>query len=147
MDSGSTVSTTTAVIIALSSGLLGSTLGILRAFVIAWRSETRNRRARLLALEYELRGDRLVMEGLLAGQLVPARLSCSTWSKLSVELALDVSSDTYLRLQDFYWLYPDRSESYERLRTGGANDQERRNLEHWRELCDLAQLQVTGELH
>ena len=147
MDGDSGVSTTEAIAIALGSGLLGSVLGVTGSFAVAWRADARQRRARLTAMEHELRGNRLVIEGWQSGTEADLRLSDAMWTRLKVDLALDVRKQTHETLASLYFLFADAERICTTISSGEADEKEVKDIKHWHGLCYDSQAFVTGELH
>ncbi len=108
------------VLIALLGGLVGSMIGVIATLGITWRGEARQRRARLRAIEHELRANRTIIEACLSGQSPPSALSAKTWERVNVDLALDTPDSVYKSLQNFYWLYVDAEGVCNRRRQAGG---------------------------
>jgi hypothetical protein len=133
------------------SGLIGGAAGATLAFLGSWglvkRAEGRARKAKLKAIESELRANRVLIEAVVNGDDPPGQLSRDIWDRTNIDLAVDTSSDTYKALQNFYWLFAAADPCWHRVKEGKASGKDKENLNYWRDQCYAAQVCITGEMH
>jgi len=139
--------TTANVISGLIGGAAGSVLTFFGGWFLATRSERRHRRARLTAIESELKNNEVFVEGALEGNAPPFKLSDYTWEKIHVDLSLDMPRDEYRKLQNSYRLFPDAKSACDRLINGMATEQDEKNLQFWLQSLRQGRALVTGRLH
>jgi len=145
MDGDST--TTSDFAIALLGGLTGSVLTFLGTWTLTARRERRERRARLRSMEYEVRSNKVTVEGVLEGREMPFPLRRATWDKVHIDLAADVPEVALERLQIVYGLFDETDERCRRVVAGQAVNSDKSNLEFWRDLCEECQMYLIGELN
>lgn len=133
------------------AGLIGggaaSVLTFAGALYLQRHNEQRLRRARLSALETELRWNRVIIHSLIREKQMMGDLDNHCWRDNYVPLAADLPEKAYSDLRLLYFAFARVEESYDRLRQGKGDKEVREFLEWWS--GDVKRLQVTlaGELH
>ncbi len=139
--------TSSNVISGLIGGAAGAALAILGSWGLVKRAEGRARKARLTAIESELRANRVLIEAVVKGDDPPGQLSRDIWDRTNIDLAVDTSSPAYKALQNFYWLFAAADPCWHRVKEGKESGKDKENLNFWRDQCYEAQLRITGEMH
>ena len=138
--------TTDVWLIAIAGGAAGSVFTLAGGWLLAKRGERRNRLARLRAIEHELRGNKVAVDAALDGNPLPVDVNATTWSGISVALALDLPQEAYEELQTVYWTFHSNHTNYQRVAVNGGDKKDRKALAPWREDVEDAQFLVAVEL-
>ncbi|MDP2949196.1 MAG: hypothetical protein Q8P22_06635 [Chloroflexota bacterium] len=135
----------------LVAGLVGGATGSVLTFVgglyLQTRAERRLRRARLLALETELRWNRMNVESVAKNEFIGQDLTDHCWRDNYVALAADLAARTYSDLRLLYHVFRSAAECYDRVRHAEASKEDREFLVWWSEQALRSQALVTEELH
>lgn len=135
------------VLAGLIGGVGASVLTFAGALYLQTHNEQRLRRARLSALETELRWNRMIIHSLVREKQMMGDLDNHCWRDNYVALATDLPEEAYSDLRLFYFAFARVEESYHRLRQGKGDKEGREFLEWWFDHVGRLQVTLAGELH
>lgn len=135
------------VVAGLIGGAGASVFTFAGALYLQRHNEQRLRRARLSALETELRWNRVIIHSLIREKQMMGDLDNHCWRDNYVPLAADLPEKAYSDLRLLYFAFARVEESYDRLRQGKGDKEGREFLEWWSGGVKRLQVTLAGELH
>ena len=135
------------VVAGLIGGVAGSVLTFVGALSRDIRAERRLRRARLIALEAEIRWNHTIIRRLIDDNVMILGFGSGCWTDNYVALASDLSERLYTNLRLHYDAFARAAQAFDSVTRGEATEKDRVFLEWWAVQAKLMQFALVGELH
>jgi hypothetical protein len=126
---------------------LAIVLTALGAWLLTKRSEWRSKRARLTALERELRVNGIIVDAVLERRNPRMRLSREMWDATRIDLSVDLPTEVYDAVYTSYMLFDDHATRVSLILETQPDGPDFGYLADWRAGLRTAQALVVGELN